>query len=381
MTPFRMTLTEHGLGFRFLAHNPLRLAAAVAGVAVAVVIMFVELGLLLGVLNSQAMVASRIDADLVVMDRARIDLHKWNSVRDIRLYQIAAQPDVADVVPIYQGTMGFRIPPDTAIRRIIVFAFPADDVPFDIGNREKISQVLRVPGSVLFDRLSRPIYGEVKRGQDIELDGVLFRMAGFVSVGPDVVNDGAVVMSEGDWLTRHPNDQPIMGAIRLKPGVDTSAARERIVAALPDDIIVMTPAAVRSREFLFTLRAAPIGILFGIGMLAGFVIGAITCYQILFNEIVDRFRQYATLRAMGFSDRFFRGIILEQAAILSLGGFLAGAFLTWIAYLYLAYATSLAVGFDAFSLIFVLLLTVGMTVLAGLYALKPVAHADPASLY
>ena len=84
---------------------------------------------------------------------------------------------------------------------------------------------------------------------------------------------------------------------------------------------------------------------------------------------------------MGFSDRFLRGIILEQAAILSLGGFLAGAFLTWIAYLYLAYATSLAVGFDAFSLIFVLLLTVGMTVLAGLYALKPVAHADPASLY
>jgi putative ABC transport system permease protein len=133
-----MTLTEHGLGFRFLTHNPLRLAAAVAGVAVAVVIMFVELGLLLGVLNSQAMVASRIDADLVVMDRARIDLHKWNSVRDIRLYQIAAQPDVADVVPIYQGTMGFRNPPDTAIRRIIVFAFPADDVPFDIGNREKI---------------------------------------------------------------------------------------------------------------------------------------------------------------------------------------------------------------------------------------------------
>jgi putative ABC transport system permease protein len=375
------TLAEHGLGLRFLAHDPLRLAAAVAGVAVAVVIMFVELGLLLGVLNSQAMVASRIDADLVVMDRARIDLHKWNSVQDIRLHQIAAQPDVASVVPIYQGTMGLRNPPDIAIRRIVVFAFPADDVPFDIGDPQKISEVLRVPGSILFDRLSRPIYGKVKRGRDIELDGTLYRMAGFVSLGPDVVNDGAVVMSEGDWLARHPNDQPIMGAIRLKPGVSVSAARERIVAALPKDITVMTPAAVRSREFAFTLRAAPIGILFGIGMLAGFVIGAITCYQILFNEIVDRFRQYATLRAMGFSDRFFRRVILEQAAILSLGGFLAGAILTWIAYLYLAYATSLAVGFDAFSLGFVLLLTLGMTVMAGLFALKPVAHADPASLY
>jgi putative ABC transport system permease protein len=359
----------------------MRLAAALAGVAVAVVIMFVELGLLLGVLNSQAMVASRLDADLVVMNRARVDLHKWTVLQGIRLNQVSAQPGVADVIPIYQGTMGLRNPPDLSVRRIVVFAFPPDDVPFDIGNHKKISRLLRVPGSVLFDRLSRPIFGKIRRGQDIELDGALFNIAGFVSLGPDVVNDGAVVMSEGDWLQRHPNDQPIMGAIRLKPGVDVSAARARILAALPHDVIVMTPAEVRSREFVFTLKAAPIGFLFGIGMLAGLVIGAITCYQILFNEIVDRFAQYATLRAMGFSDGFFRRVVLEQAVLLSLGGFLAGVALTSIAYVYLAYATSLAVRFDAFSLVLVLLLTVGMTVMAGLFALKPVAKADPASLY
>src|ERR1700742_1167783 len=138
-----MRTAQEGLGLRFLAHNPLRLAAALAGVAVAVVIMFVELGLLLGVLNSQAMVASRIDADLVVMNRARVDLHKWTNLDGIRLNQIAAQPDVEDVIPIYQGTMGLRNPPDLSVRRIIVFAFPANEVPFDIGNPEKISQVLR----------------------------------------------------------------------------------------------------------------------------------------------------------------------------------------------------------------------------------------------
>jgi putative ABC transport system permease protein len=315
------------------------------------------------------------------MNRARVDLHKWTDVDGIRLNQIAAQPGVAEVIPIYQGTMGLRNPPDLSVRRIVVFAFPADEVPFDIGNPEKISRVLRVPGSVLFDRLSRPIYGAVKRGQDVELDGTLFRLAGFVSLGPDVVNDGAIVMSEGDWLARHPNDQPIMGAIRLQPGVIASQARDQILSALPDDVTVMTPGEVRSREFLFTLKAAPIGLLFGIGMLAGLVIGAITCYQILFNEIVDRFAQYATLRAMGFSDRFFRQVILEQAVLLSVGGFLAGAVLTSIAYVYLAYATSLAVRFDAFSVMCVLLLTVGMTVMAGLLALRPVAEADPASLY
>ena len=121
MNVLQLQTAEQGLGLRFLAHNPVRLVAAVAGVAVAVLIMFVELGLLLGVLNSQAMVASRINGDLVVMDQARVDLHKWTDVRDIRLHQIAAVPGVADVVPIYQGTMGLRNPPDKAIRRIVVF--------------------------------------------------------------------------------------------------------------------------------------------------------------------------------------------------------------------------------------------------------------------
>jgi putative ABC transport system permease protein len=233
----------------------------------------------------------------------------------------------------------------------------------------------------LYDRLSRPIFGPIRRGHDIELDGLRYRVAGFVSLGPDVVNDGAVVMSEGDWLSRHPSDQPIMGAIRLKPGIAVAAAQARILAALPKDITVMTPDQVRDREFAFTLRAAPIGILFGIGMLAGLVIGAITCYQILFNEIVDRLAQYATLRAMGFSDRFFRRVILEQAVLLSLGGFAAGAVLAWIAFVYLTHVTSLAVGLDAVSLLFILVLTVGMTVMAGWFALKPVSRADPASLY
>jgi len=381
MRALQFNRPEQGLGLRFLAHNPWRLAAAIAGVAMAVVIMFVELGLLMGVLHSQAMVASRMDADLVVMDRARIDLHKWTDMRGIRLNQIAAIDGVANVVPIYQGTMGLRTPPDLSVRRIVVFAFPPDESPFDIGDRAKISQALRMPGTVLFDRLSRDIYGPIRPGKDVELDGELFRMAGFVSLGADVVNDGAVMMSEGDWLSRHPGDSPIMGAIRLEPGADVEKLRQSIVAALPADVTVMTPAELRAREFSYTLRTAPIGILFGVGMLAGLVIGAITCYQILFNEIVDRFAQYATLRAMGFSDTFFRRVILEQALALSLAGFAVGVVLAAAAYAYLAEATALAVRLDVFSLVFVLVLTVGMTVLAGVFALKPVANADPASLY
>jgi putative ABC transport system permease protein len=116
-------------------------------------------------------------------------------------------------------------------------------------------------------------------------------------------------------------------------------------------------------------------------MLAGLVIGAITCYQILFNEIVDRLPQYATLKAMGFTDTFLRRVILEQALLLSFGGFAVGLFLSWLAYRYVAAETALLVQLSVTSVTLIFALATIMSVIAGLLALRRVIGADPAELY
>ncbi len=370
-----------GLGIRLLTLSGRRLLAAFAGMAVAVVVMFVELGLLLGILDSQAAMAGLIRSDLVVMNVDRTNLHKWDTLDRVRISQIGGMEGVEAALPVYQVPMGLKNPEDEAIRRIVVLAFPARDVPLAIGDIDEISAALSIPGNVLFDQLSRPIYSAIGVGQDIELDGAMHRVAGLVSIGPDIVNDGAVVMSEGTLLTRRPNARPIMGAIRLIPGTDIAAARDRIQANLPDDVRVFTPNEVRWREIEFTLRSAPIGILFGIGMLAGLVIGSITCYQILFNEIVDRLEQYATLKAMGFSEMFLRRVILEQSVLLSWGGFAVGLLFSWAVYSYIADRTALLVQLSVFSVLTIFVLTNLMSVVAGQLALRRVLTADPAELY
>ena len=370
-----------GLGIRLLAFGRTRLLIAFSAIAVAVVIMFVQLGLLLGILDSQAMIANLVKGDLVVMSRSRTNLHKWNDLDRIRLSQIASQPGVERVVPVYQSTMGILDPKDRVIRRIVIMAFPPSDVPLAIGDADEIGRALQLPDTVLYDRRSRPIFGAFDVGDDVELDGALYRVAGFVDIGPDIVNDGIMVMGDGTWLAGHPGAQPIMGAIRLTPGVAAERAKERILAALPDDISVFTPQEVRSREISFTLRSAPIGLLFGIGMLSGLVIGSVTCYQILFIEIMDRIKQYAMLKAMGFSDAFLRRIILEQSILLSCGGFALGFVAAWAVYAYVAKATFLAVRLSVFSTALILALATVMSVTAGLIALRRVAAADPAELY
>ena len=370
-----------GLGIRLLALSSRRLAAAFAGMAVAVVVMFVELGLLLGILDSQALMANLVIGDLVVVDEARSNLHNWDTMDRVRISQIGGVAGVAASIPLYQVPMGLKNTDDEAIRRIVVLAFPATEVPLAIGDPREISAALSVPDNVLFDRLSRPIYAKIEPGQNIELDGAQNRVAGLVSIGPDIVNDGAIVMSEGTLLSRRPNARPIMGIIRLSPGADLEDTRARIVENLPNDVRVYTPREIRWREIAFTLRSAPIGILFGIGMLAGLVIGSITCYQILFNEIVDRLEQYATLKAMGFSEMFLRRVILEQAILLSWGGFLVGLAASWLVYLYIAGETALLVRLNIVSVSTIFVLATLMSVVAGQLALRRVLNADPAELY
>jgi len=370
-----------GIGIRLIAFNPLRLLGAFAGVGVAVAVMFIEFGLLMGILNSQALMATLIRGDLVVLDEGRTDLHKWDRLSRIRLNQIAAAHGVGDVIPIYQDTVGLRDPETNAVRRILVIAFPPEDLPIAIGDAQEIAAALRVQNTILFDRRSRPIYAAMNLGGEAELNGQSYRVGGFVDLGPDIVHDGAVIMSDASWFARSPNAQPIMGVIRLDGGADLEDVRGRLVASLPDDVAIFTPAELRRREFEFTLRSAPIGFLFGIGMLAGLVIGAITCYQILFNEIVDRLKQYATLKAMGFSEMFLRGVILEQALLLSLGGFGGGILLAWGAYAYIADRTALAMRLGSFDIGLILVLATAMCIIAGFLALRRVTEADPADLF
>jgi putative ABC transport system permease protein len=373
--------SSFGMGVRLIAFNPIRLLAAFAGIAVAVTVMFVELGLLTGLLNSQALMASVIRGELVVMSEARTHLHKWDNMNPIRINQIAAVEGVEKIIPVYQRNMGLRDPDTNAVRRILALAFPPEDLPIAIGDPEVIIQALTTPNTILFDRRSRPIYAEMVLGEEAEINDQPYRVGGFVDLGPDIIHDGVVVMSDASLFGHDPNVRPIMGVIRISEGAVLEDVRGNLIASLPDDISIFTPDELHRREVEFTLGSAPIGFLFGIGMFAGLVIGSITCYQILFNEIVDRLKQYATLKAMGFSEMFLRGLIVEQALLLAVGGFAGGLVFAWVSYAYIANRTALAVKISAGSLTFIFVLAAGMCIVAGLLALRRVSAADPAELY
>ena len=90
-----------------------------------------------------------------------------------------------------------------------------------------------------------------------------------------------------------------VGLLRVRPGTDLERLRRAIAAVLPPDVRVLTKEGLIAREQGFWDHVAPIGTVFSIGVVMGFIVGLAICYQVLFSDISERLAEFATLKAIG----------------------------------------------------------------------------------
>ncbi len=112
-----------------------------------------------------------------------------------------------------------------------------------------------------------------------------------------------------------------------------------LAALNPEEITVYRKSDFVAREVRFWSRNTPIGIIFGIGTIMGLIVGAIICYQIQFTDISENMPELATLKAMGYGNGYFWGLVLCQSFYLACIGFLPGLIISWSLYDLLAAAS------------------------------------------
>ncbi len=146
-------------------------------------------------------------------------------------------------------------------------------------------------------------------------------------------------------------------------------------------MLVFTKKQFIARERAYWGASTPIGYVFAFGAIVGFIVGAIIVYQILFADVSEHISEYATLKAMGYSNVYLSGVVIQQALILALLGYLpAFAVCLWL-YDAAAEATRLPVYMTAARALGVLAATVAMCCLSGLSAMRVVWKADPAEIF
>ncbi len=371
------------LASKMLLHNKGRLLLSLLGVAFAVVIMFMEIGFFNGLNDSQANLPPLLNADLLIMHERRYSMLENSTIPRTRLGQAASLEEVAEVVPFYEGADTLLNQQEKRIRAISILAFPQDTAsPLLVAGLDKYQELLKIKGNVLYDRFSRNIYGNIKTGSEIILGGQRQTVVGTVEIGPNIKLDGYIIMGESTWADRTGRiDNVNMGLVRLKPGADVESVKKKMRDILPDDTIFLTPEEARKREVMFTIKSTPTGAVFGIGVIIGFIIGVIICYQILFNEITDHLPQYATMKAVGFSKKFLISLVVKQSLWLSVLGFIPGVIGAVILYFGIQYSTRILMFITPGRILFVFILTVFMCLVASFFAMKKVLKADPADLY
>lgn len=370
------------LARRMITHRKGRLVLALMGIAFSVIIMFMEIGFFNGINDSQANLPPLLKADLVLLHQRRYSMLETNTIPRLRLQQALADGEVAEAVPFYEGMDTLLNPENRRLRAIAILAFPPDADPLAVPGLERYREALKLKGNVLYDHLSREIYGTIRPGVEITLGGAPHQVVGTVGIGPNIKLDGYILMGDATWIADGGDPDAInMGLLRLKPGADPAAVKARLLGNLPADLLIMTPEELRKREVVFTTQATPTGSVFGVGVIIGFIIGVIICYQILFNEIMDHLPQYATMKAIGFGKPFLIRLVMKQALFLSLLGFIPGLLGGLALYTVIQHFTRILMFMTAERVALIFLLTVFMCVFAGILAVKKVLRADPAELF
>jgi putative ABC transport system permease protein len=374
-----------------LTHNPKQTALSVAGIAFAVLLMFMETGFRNAMFDSQLLLINGLDADVFLISRAKTTLMFQEPFARHRLEQARAAAGVQSAEPVYieHDTALWKNASDGSIHDIRAVAFEPEPCIFIDVEICRQAASLRVLDSVLFDRQSKAFFGPRTAGTVTELTKRTVRIVGTFALGTDFTHDGNVMMSADTFFHVFPDRRDAarapgrveLGVIKLVPGGNPRQAAARLRQALPPDVEVLTKQEYRDKEQAFLDESTPIGYVFNLGTIMGFLVGAIICYQILFTDVTNQLPQFATLRAIGYSDRMVAIVVLQQAVGLSAISFVPGLVLSRMLYALIAAITGLPLEMSLTRGALVLGLTISMCVFSGAIAVRKAIALAPADLY
>jgi putative ABC transport system permease protein len=372
-----------------LTHEKVRLFSAIAGIAFTVVLMLFQIGLLDALFTAASLVQTRLQGDLVLTSPQYQYLVYSKSFNRRRVYQALAFDGVKSVQPVYLGMGEWKNPENLATRSIMVVGYDPQGSAFTLPGSVDARQ-LYLPDNVFFDSLSRAEFGHVqqllhdKGVVGTEVNGRKVKVVDLFRLGSSFGIDGTLLASDSTFLRMfpgHPRDLVELGLITLKPGADPEKVRQAIQSGLPPDVRVVTRARFIQDEKEYWQANTGIGYIFTLGVVIGFVVGAVIVYQILYTGVNDHLAEFATLKALGYRDSYLAMIVLRQALVLSLFGYPPGALMAAALYSLTSTYAYLPMILAPKRLALILFLTIGMCAGSAMLAMRKLQQADPADIF
>jgi len=386
----RLALTRSvPLAWRNLIANKRRLARSSAGIGFAVLLMLVQLGFERGFFDASLATVRQLDGDLFVMSAGKYRFGSSDPFAPGDLIAARRVAGVAAVSPLYASWQGFfwQPPGEDQPYLVQVFAFEPDHPAFQLPEIRAASARLTQADAVIVDRRARGFLGMASGAGDARLNGHVVHIVGSFAQGPDFMSDGTVMMSAATFAHLLPGNRaaaamPVeFGIVTLRPGADPAGVRRALQAALPADLRVLTKPQLVAFERNFQADLSSAGPIFWLGTLVGFVVGMLISYQIIYTDLSDQLPQYATLKGMGYRSGYLVRVVLAQAALSALAGFVPAWLLCLVVYRAIGALALLPLHMTLSLTALSFALTLGMCLLSALLAIRRVIAADPAEIF
>ena len=371
----------NSLAWKNLLHDKVRSAVTLIGIVFALVLIAVQFGLFLGFWETSANVVAHNEADLWLTSPEIAHVNGGQRIPEKRRWKALSVPGVEKAVDYIIFFVPWKLPTGAG-ESVQVIGFDLDSGyggPFNIvaGSVED----LRQEDAVMIDDIYCPKLGVNKIGDTVDLNGKRARVVGFTHGLKSFTTRPYVFTSfknAQNYLKLGEGDT-IYILLKAAPGVDLQRLKRAVKAAVPA-VEVFTTAEIARKTRVYWVFGTGAGITTLIGTILGVLVGVVVVAQTIYSSTIDHLREFATLKAMGATNRVIHGVIVHQALISAVLGYAIGISIA-VAICKLSADTHLAILLPPEFAAGIFGLTVAMCSSAAVLSIRKATTIDPAVVF
>ncbi len=369
------------LAFRNLFHDRVRLLVTLIGILFSIVLVAVQLGLYMGARKMIIQTIDHADGDIWVMAYGTKNFEEAQPISMREKYTALSVPGVERATPLVASFTDWKKPTGGSTLAVVIGSDAEDGglAPWNIveGNLS----TLGARDAVFVDKTYLAELGLKGVGDTAEVRGSRVRIAGLTdgirsfTVTPFVFT----TLNRARSVLQMPADMATYILVKVQPGVAPETVRDALKLKVPDGE-VLTKAEFRTRSLNHWLFATGAGIALIGGAVLGLIVGTVIVAQTLYSSTKDHLSEFATLRALGSSSGYIHTVILAQAALSAVIGYICGMAIALLV-VWSTENSALPIVMTPGLAALLFALTLSMCAISAIAAITKVTKIDPAMVF
>lgn len=371
------------LAIRNLFHDRIRLIVTLVGILFSIVLVAVQLGLYLGARKMIIDMIEYSNGELWITAYGAKSFEEGGILLTPRERHAAlAAPGATAVVPLIVSFAEWRKPGGGSTNTVIVGSDAEDNGLKAWNVVEGSIASIEAPDGVAVDRSYLGDLGITSIGDTAQVERGRVRVRAITegirsfTMAPYVFT----TLNRARSLLGVPGENATYYLVQVKPGTDVERLREDLGDRLGPNTEVLTKAEFRDRSLDQWLFSTGAGVALIGGAVLGLLVGTVIVAQTLYSSTKDHLNEFATLRALGSSSGYIHRVILAQAGLSAVIGYVLGMMIA-LTVVVLSTHTALPIIMTPGLAISLFLLTLFMCAISAVSAIMKVTKIDPAMVF